>query len=159
MMNSCYFNSKIGDLVIEDNGVAITKICFAKENREVIKEDVQSPLFKRAVAQLQDYFNGKIFSFDLPLAPKGTDFQKQVWKALSEIPYGKTKSYGDIAKIIKNEKAARAIGMANNKNPIMIIIPCHRVIGSNGSLVGYAGGIDVKRRLLDLESEYAKCKD
>ncbi|WP_261852195.1 methylated-DNA--[protein]-cysteine S-methyltransferase [Clostridium folliculivorans] len=158
-MNSCYFNSKIGDLVIEDNGVAITKICFAKENREVIKEDVQSPLFKRAVAQLQDYFNGKIFSFDLPLAPKGTDFQKQVWKALSEIPYGKTKSYGDIAKIIKNEKAARAIGMANNKNPIMIIIPCHRVIGSNGSLVGYAGGIDVKRRLLDLESEYAKCKD
>ncbi|GFZ29508.1 methylated-DNA--protein-cysteine methyltransferase [Clostridium zeae] len=158
-MNSGCFNSEIGVLLIEDDGTAITKICFAKENGNTITDEVQSPLFKRAVAQLQDYFNGKTFVFDLPLNPKGTAFQKQVWKTLNEIPYGETKSYGEIAKIIKNEKAARAIGMANNKNPIMIIIPCHRVIGSNGSLVGYAGGIDVKRKLLDMESEYAKCKD
>ncbi len=88
----------------------------------------------------------------MPLAPKGTDFQKKVWQALCEIPYGETFSYKKVAQKIGNEKACRAVGMANNKNPIAIIVPCHRVIGENGKLVGYAGGLEVKKKLLVLES-------
>ena len=95
--------------------------------------------------------------FDLPLDPIGTEFQKKVWQALKEIPFGETRSYGEIAKLIGNEKASRAVGMANNKNPIAIIIPCHRVIGANGKLVGYAGGLDLKEKLLKLEKNYTKC--
>ena len=104
-----------------------------------------------AAAQLTEYFSGARREFDLPLDPQGTDFQKSVWKALQDIPYGKTKSYKQIAEAIKNPKACRAVGMANNKNPIWIIIPCHRVIGADGSLTGYGGGLGMKEKLLKLE--------
>lgn len=100
---------------------------------------------------MEEYFSGRLQNFDLPLKPKGTDFQKQVWKALLMIPYGETKSYGDIAKQIGKEKAVRAVGGANHVNPISIVIPCHRVIGKNGNLTGYGGGLEVKEKLLELE--------
>ena len=110
-------------------------------------------VIKEAYHQLKDYLAGARNEFDLPLAPQGTEFQKQVWQALQTIPYGETRSYKDIAIQIGNPKASRAIGMANNKNPIFIVIPCHRVIGANGKLVGYGGGLDLKQRLLKLETK------
>lgn len=109
-----------------------------------------------AVNQLKEYFNGKRQSFSLPLAPEGTEFQKQVWKELCNIPYGETISYKTLATRAGNVNASRAVGMANNRNPIGIIIPCHRVIGANGSLTGYAGGLDRKEWLLNHELLYTK---
>lgn len=103
--------------------------------------------------ELSEYFNGSRREFKIPLAPEGTSFQKQVWEALRRIPYGRTRSYKEIAEEIGNPKAFRAVGLANNKNPISIIVPCHRVIGSDGSLVGYAGGLGVKKQLLELEQK------
>ena len=125
---------------------------------EKIPEDInmrETCLLKKANQQLQEYLTGKRKIFDLPLAPGGTEFQQKVWNSLQEITYGKTNSYKDIAKNIGNIKACRAVGMANNKNPILIFIPCHRVIGSNGKLVGYAGGLNVKEKLLEIEKENA----
>lgn len=110
------------------------------------------------VAQLYEYFKGDRRSFDLPLGFKGTDFQKRVWEALRDIPYGQTRTYKDIAESIGSPKAVRAVGNANNKNPLSIIVPCHRVIGSSGSLVGYGGGLDRKAYLLDLEQEQSMKK-
>jgi methylated-DNA-[protein]-cysteine S-methyltransferase len=107
--------------------------------------------FKAAADQLDAYFAGERTTFDLPLAPRGSDFQQRVWAALLGIPYGATESYGDLAQRIGSPSAARAVGLANGKNPIGIVIPCHRVVGSNGSLTGYGGGLDRKRQLLDLE--------
>ena len=101
--------------------------------------------------QLQEYFEGKRTSFDLPILPKGTPFQLAVWKRLLEIPYGEVRTYGQIAAEIGNPKSSRAVGQAANRNPLWIVIPCHRVIGKNHSLTGYAGGLDMKRRLLQLE--------
>ena len=106
----------------------------------------------RAAVQLEEYLNGKRRHFDLPLRPQGTEFQRSVWNALLTIPYGETRSYKEIAQAVENPKAFRAVGMANNKNPISIFIPCHSVIGSSGSLVGYGGGLELKKRLLELES-------
>ena len=114
---------------------------------------LETPLIKKAAAQLAEYFAGRRKIFDLPLAPHGTDFQRLVWKALQNIPYGETRSYGEIAAMTGKPGASRAVGMANNRNPIAIIVPCHRVIGSDGSLTGYAGGLDLKRKLLELERE------
>ena len=152
MKNIFYYNTKIGRIGIEENGVAITKLDFInKDMEEEIIEENETVLLKEAINELNEYLDGNRSSFDLPLEPKGTEFQKKVWNALKEIPYGETRSYGEIAKIIGNEKAARAVGMANNKNPIAIIVPCHRVIGANGKLVGYAGGLDLKEKLLQLE--------
>ncbi|HUB72078.1 MAG TPA: methylated-DNA--[protein]-cysteine S-methyltransferase [Acidimicrobiales bacterium] len=102
----------------------------------------------KAEAQLHAYFAGELTSFDLPLGPTGTAFQQKVWWALAEIPFGETRSYGEIARKVGNPKACRAVGMANNRNPIALIIPCHRVIGANGSLTGYGGGLALKERLL-----------
>lgn len=152
MKNIFYYNTKIGRIGIEENGTAITKLDFInKDMEEEIIEENETALLKEAINELNEYLDGNRSSFDLPLEPKGTEFQKKVWNALKEIPYGETRSYGEIAKIIGNEKAARAVGMANNKNPIAIIVPCHRVIGANGKLVGYAGGLDLKEKLLQLE--------
>lgn len=106
---------------------------------------------KRLKAQLAEYFGGERRAFDLPLDPQGTAFQREVWDALTAIPYGETRTYGALAEAIGRPGSARAVGAANGQNPISIIIPCHRVIGSTGSLTGYAGGIDIKRRLLNLE--------
>ena len=116
-------------------------------------EERETELLKEAKSQLKDYFAGNLQEFTLPLAPEGTAFQKQVWKACSEIAYGKTRYYGELAERIDNPKAFRAVGTALGKNPIAIIIPCHRVLGKNG-LGGYAGGLDRKRYLLDLERSH-----
>ncbi|MGC8472552.1 MAG: methylated-DNA--[protein]-cysteine S-methyltransferase [Acidimicrobiales bacterium] len=107
--------------------------------------------FLDVVAQLEAYFAGERTSFEVALAPGGTDFQRRVWDALGEIPYGETRSYGEIARRIGQPGAARAVGLANARNPIAIIVPCHRVIGANGALTGYAGGLEAKRALLELE--------
>lgn len=147
----CY-DTPIGYLTIEDNGRAVTKIQYVKtENTQA-----ESVLSQMAYGQLTEYFQGKRKEFDLPLQPEGTEFQKQVWAQLQKIPYGTTCSYKDIAVGIGNEKAFRAVGGANNKNPIMIIVPCHRVIGVSGKLIGYACGLPVKKSLLELESRIMK---
>ncbi|MFT7682425.1 MAG: methylated-DNA-[protein]-cysteine S-methyltransferase [Moritella dasanensis] len=107
-----------------------------------------------AVTQLQEYFNGQRHEFSIPLAANGTEFQNKVWQALTTIPYGETWSYKDLAIAVGNPKASQAVGGANSKNPISIIVPCHRVIGKNGNLTGYAGGLDIKQRLLNLETKH-----
>ncbi len=114
--------------------------------------DPAAPPFAAAARQLSDYFAGQLTDFELPLAPTGTAFQRQVWAALQTIPYGQTWSYAQLADKVGRPTAVRAVGLANGKNPIALVIPCHRVIGSDGSLTGYGGGLDRKRFLLDLES-------
>lgn len=151
MKNIFFYQTSIGKVAIAENKAGITNLYF---HREMALQDAaikETALLKEAFRQLEDYLAGKRKSFELPLAPEGTVFQQKVWKALQQIPYGKTRSYGDIAASIGQPKAYRAVGMANNKNPILIFIPCHRVIGANGTLVGYAGGLDVKSHLLNLE--------
>ncbi|SFC21839.1 methylated-DNA--[protein]-cysteine S-methyltransferase [Clostridium uliginosum] len=150
MNNIFYYETKIGKIAIVENGTSITNMYFGES---VLKgaNIIETPLLKKANQELQEYLDEKRMVFDLPLAPQGTEFQQKVWKALQEIPYGQTYSYKDVAKNIGNIKACRAVGMANNKNPIFIFIPCHRVIGANGKLVGYAGGLDIKEKLLEME--------
>jgi methylated-DNA-[protein]-cysteine S-methyltransferase len=146
--------SPLGLLTLTSDGKALTGI-YTKED----KLDAQHPLrtqkldavLKKAKKQLDEYFKGKRDQFDVPLFFSGTVFQKKVWRALMRIPYGQTLSYGELAREIGKPKAARAVGMANNKNPLCIIVPCHRVIGADGSLTGYAGGLDKKKWLLKLE--------
>lgn len=149
--SKCY-QTVIGDITICADESAITgvyfgQICGLGENKE-------TDLIKKAYIQLEEYFAGSRKIFDLPLKFKGTEFQKKVWNALTKIPYGKTWSYKELAIAAGNEKACRAVGMANNKNPISIIVPCHRVIGADGKLVGYGGGLPAKKFLLDLEAKY-----
>jgi len=115
--------------------------------------DPDAEPFAAASAQLAAYFAGRLTDFDLPLAPAGTAFQRRVWSALQTIPYGQRRSYGELARQIGSAKASRAVGLANGKNPIALVIPCHRVIGSDGSLTGYGGGLDRKRFLLELEAD------
>ena len=134
-----------------DDEVAICGVFFDTGSAPNGYTQQETPLIKKAARQFGEYFDGKLKSFNLPLCLRGTDFQIKVWKALQNIPYGKTISYGELAAIIGNPKASRAVGMANNRNPIPIIVPCHRVIGHDGSLTGYAGGLELKRRLLELE--------
>jgi len=110
-----------------------------------------SEILERAAGQLAEYFAGQRRAFDLPLAPRGTDFQAHVWRALRAIPHGETRSYGELARSLGRPSASRAVGAANGKNPISIIVPCHRVVGANGDLTGYAGGVAAKRWLLDHE--------
>ena len=114
--------------------------------------DPRDEPFASAARQLRDYFAGRLTAFDLPLAPAGTQFQRRVWAALQAIPYGQTWSYGQLAREVGNASASRAVGLANGRNPIAVVIPCHRVIGSDGSLTGYGGGLDRKRYLLGLEA-------
>lgn len=160
----CRYESPIGWLEIAEDGKGICRIAFLKEDsleneeekrsryqEEELRAERRTPLLEEAVRQLQEYFAGQRRAFDLPLSFYGTDFQKKVWSALLDIPYGETRSYGQIARAIGNPKACRAVGMANHINEIVIVVPCHRVIGSDGSLTGYGGGLDVKRKLLELE--------
>lgn len=138
---------------IVENGHSITHIFFghmAKEQSENV-EWGETPLLRQAASQLDEYFQGRRRVFDLPLAPQGTVFEQDVWKALQTIPYGETRSYADIARQVGSPSACRAVGRANGWNPISIIIPCHRVIGANGKLTGYAGGLTIKQYLLELE--------
>ncbi len=122
-------------------------------DRELDSRGEPTPLTDMAISQLNEYFTGKRKKFDLPLKMVGTEFQQKVWRALCDIPYGETRSYKEVAIAVSNPKGPRAVGMANNKNPLGIVVPCHRVVGSNGKLVGYATGLDVKERLLYLEAQ------
>lgn len=150
MYNIFFYETDIGTIGIRENGKYITNIYFSKFNTD--DNIVETDLIKKGIIQINEYLQGKRNKFDLPLDLKGTEFQNKVWNELRNIPYGETRSYKDIAVAIGNENASRAIGMANNRNPIPIIIPCHRVIGSNGKLVGYAGGLDIKEKLLNIEN-------
>lgn len=141
-------------LVAEENG--LTNIYFEHESLPPGLELRETELLMAAGRQLTEYFSGQRRVFDLPLAPAGTEFQRKVWQALCRIPYGETVSYQAVARAIGNEKAVRAVGQANHKNPIPIIIPCHRVIGANGDLVGYGGGLKIKETLLAMEKAYLK---
>ena len=156
MKNAFFYETHIGKIGIAENGTAITHVCFEGEEDFADADIKETDLLREAGKQLQEYFLGKRKAFDLPFAPHGTEFQQQVWRMLREIPYGETCSYGEVARRMDHPKAARAVGMANNRNPIAIMIPCHRVIGANGKLVGYAGGLDIKERLLNLERKYMK---
>jgi methylated-DNA-[protein]-cysteine S-methyltransferase len=143
-----YLDSKFGTLQVCADQEGVTSIGFVTDNLKA----TNSCLFtQQAVAQLEEYFAGKRTQFDLSLNPKGTDFQQQVWQQLVTIEYGQTCSYADIAKAINNPKAVRAVGAANGRNPLTIVVPCHRVIGSNGKLTGYAWGTSIKAGLLELE--------
>ncbi|MDR0646261.1 MAG: methylated-DNA--[protein]-cysteine S-methyltransferase [Elusimicrobiota bacterium] len=152
MKNYFIYKMPVGKIALAQTDGKITDITLAKnfDKKDFVKKETR--FIKKAAKQLEDYFAGKLKKFDLPLAPEGTAFQKSVWTALTKIPYGQTRSYKDIAIAIKNPKAARAVGGANNKNPIFIVIPCHRVIGADGSLTGYACGLGIKKRLLDIET-------
>jgi methylated-DNA-[protein]-cysteine S-methyltransferase len=157
MKNVFFYQTAIGEIGIVENKAAITNLYF---NGKIAPQGAaikETALLKEAGGQLKDYLAGKRKSFELPLAPDGTEFQQNVWKALQEIRCGETRSYGEIAKSIGQPKASRAVGMANNKNPVLIFIPCHRVIGVNGKLVGYAGELTVKEHLLNLEKSHANC--
>lgn len=150
--------SPTGPILLAGNKDGLKHIIFLK-GKGKDKEKFKIPddwvenkdFFGETSRQLEAYFSGKLKSFDVKLAPEGTEFQKSVWKALCEVPYGETRSYKDIAVSIGKPKAYRAVGLANNRNPIAIIVPCHRVIGADGKLTGYASGLDVKEFLLKLE--------
>ena len=147
------FATPVGIISIAEDSDNITQVHFGeKKEWERGFSKQETPLIKDAISQFKKYFAGKLKEFSLPLKLKGTEFQMQVWNALKTIPYGETVSYKFIAEKINNPKAVRAVGLANNKNPISIIIPCHRVIGKNGKLVGYGGGLDIKETLLSLEN-------
>ena len=148
-----YIDSPIGILGLVQEEDCLTEVFFGKSESHQDYSQEETLLLKEAKKQLKAYFEGNQKIFDLPLNPKGTDFQKTVWQALLLIPYGETRSYKDIVAAIGSPKASRAVGMANNKNPLSILVPCHRVIGSSGKLVGYGGGLTIKENLLGLEKD------
>ncbi len=150
MKNGFYYETPVGRLaIVEEDGFLIKCSFFSLPEDTVEKE---TSLTKKTFNQLQEYFLGKRKTFELPIKFYGSDFQKEVWQELVKIPYGKTSTYGEIAQKIKGKNYSRAVGMANNRNPIAIIVPCHRVIGSNSSLTGYAGGLEIKKKLLKTEN-------
>jgi methylated-DNA-[protein]-cysteine S-methyltransferase len=153
MKNIFVYKTEIGELAIADNGKAITELYFKNKIDLKGKNIEETELIKKAFNEFKEYLTGARKNFDISLEPEGTEFQLKVWEALKSIPYGETCSYKDIAEKVGSPKAYRAVGLANNKNPISILIPCHRVIGSNGKLIGYGGGLDVKEFLLKLEKE------
>lgn len=144
--------SPIGELTLISNGKALTGLFMRSHSVRTSAWTHSDQMLKPARTQLKAYFDGELRDFDLPLAGEGTEFQKTVWKALCEIPYGETISYGELARRIKLPHAARAVGSANGSNPISIVVPCHRVIGANGTLTGYGGGLPRKKWLLEQES-------
>jgi len=151
-----YMDSPVGALKLVAHDQALVAVMWDNEDHKRVRlaelvEDRQHPMLHKVKQQLQEYFAGQRQQFDLPLDFQGTAFQQQVWQALLNIPYGETRSYKEIAVQLGNAKAVRAVGAANGKNPISIIAPCHRVIGSSGALVGFAGGLDKKQILLSLE--------
>ena len=144
------YNTKIGKLKIEYENDVLTGIAYTENEKE---QGIRSELSDKTVLQLEEYFDGRRKEFEIPLKLIGTEFQKKVWNELLKIPYGETVSYKDIAIKIGNPIACSAVGMANHNNPILIIVPCHRVINENNKLGGYALGLDLKRKLLELEKE------
>ena len=146
-MPCLFYDSPIGPMTLVQEGEALARLDFDVPSQP----EEATPLPLQACRQLREYFAGERKAFALPLAPAGTEFQKKVWAALRDIPWGETRSYGDIARAIGKPTACRAVGMANGRNPLPIFIPCHRVIGTNGSITGYSGGLEKKRFLLRLE--------
>lgn len=147
------YKSPVGYLAIKYKG---NKVISLKKLVAKPKDlGTSTQLTDRVIKQLGEYFAGKRKVFAFPYVLEGTEFQKKVWAELEKIPYGETRSYGQIAKAIGNPKASRAVGMANNRNPIVIVVPCHRVIGSTGKLVGYGGGLKMKEALLNLENKHS----
>jgi methylated-DNA-[protein]-cysteine S-methyltransferase len=154
-------SSPVGDLLLTTDGAQLTGVFFRPHKashlqwdrcRRIGVEDSSAAVLSRTRTELEEYFAGSRTEFDLPIAPSGTSFQERVWTALTQIPYGRTESYGHLAQRLNLVPgASRAVGLANGANPISIVVPCHRVIGANGSLTGYGGGLDRKRFLLDLE--------
>lgn len=144
------YNTKIGKLKIEYENDVLTGIAYTENEKE---QGIRSELSDKTVLQLEEYFDGRRKEFNIPIKLRGTEFQKKIWNELLKIPYGATVSYKEIAIKIGNPKACRAVGMANHNNPILIIVPCHRVINENKRLGGYALGLDLKRKLLELEKE------
>ena len=159
-MNYIYLDSPIGKLLVAGDAETVRSIRFPKNGAPGEPgagwiESSTAPL-EQAACQLREYFAGKRTGFDLPLAPEGTQFQRSVWRKLQDIPYGRTISYGELARKVGNPKASRAVGAANGQNPIPIVIPCHRVIGANGKLTGFGGGLPIKEALLALERTTAE---
>ena len=152
MERSVRLDTPVGPVTVTATERAVTTVRFGAAGPAVGQAGDLPPVLRQAVEELREYFAGERREFTLPLAPAGTPFQQQVWAALREIPYGATCSYGRIAGRIGRPKACRAVGMANNRNPIAIVVPCHRVVGASGALVGYAAGLEVKEKLLALES-------
>ena len=154
MTYSMQLETPVGPLTVTATEKAVTAIRFGTqvpEGSTRCTEAEATPLLRRAAEEIGDYFAGSRRRFTLPLAPEGTPFQQKVWEALRSIPYGETRTYKQIAIQIGHNQSFRAVGMANNRNPIVVVVPCHRVIGYDGKLTGYAGGLDVKERLLELE--------
>lgn len=149
-MKTVFINTPLGLTEIQGDENGISKIHVMNENVEISTKIPEE--LKEAVLQLQDYFDGKRTTFTFPLNPSGTDFQKKVWEELLNIPFGKTRSYLDLSKKLGDVKAIRAVASANGKNPLWIVVPCHRVIGTDGSLTGYAGGLWRKKWLLEHEN-------
>lgn len=148
----CLCETPLGVMRIEEDARGITALQFAENASEPGGTGRTGHYLTDAEAQLSEYFEGRRRAFELPLSPAGTAFQARVWRALRDIPYGETRNYQAVAAAVGNADAARAVGMACNRNPILILIPCHRVVGKSGKLVGYAGGIDRKRHLLEMEA-------
>ena len=153
MLSYKVMESPVGKLKLVANANALVAILWERErpNRiklAILKSDPQQPILLEAERQLKEYFAGTRNEFNLPLEPAGTEFQKKVWRALREIPFGQTRSYLDLAMSIGSAKAVRAVGAANGKNPLSIVVPCHRVVGADGALTGFAGGLEVKAKLL-----------
>jgi methylated-DNA-[protein]-cysteine S-methyltransferase len=155
-MRYCYIDSPVGPLMLVADDAGLRRLDFPKDGKPARPqagwtESTGLGVLAEAGKQLREYFAGRRTEFDLPLAPEGTPFQRSVWRCLQEIPYGETISYAELAKRVGNPKASRAVGSANGKNRIAIIIPCHRVIAADGTLGGFGGGLPTKLKLLDLE--------
>ncbi len=151
MKSIFFYQTDLGEIGIIESGNAITNLFLQRKHIPRDAVVFETEILKEAGRQLQDYLAGKLRDFTLPLAPAGTEFMLRVWESLRAIPYGQTRSYQEIAQSVGNKKASRAVGLANNRNPIPIFIPCHRVIGANGKLIGYGGGLEIKAYLLELE--------
>jgi len=151
MKYAYHYDSPVGRIYVAESDGEITDVLFRPVEDAVEQE---TPQIARAIEYLREYFDGTRREFDLPLRPSGTEFQQKAWAALREIPYGQTRTYKQQAVAVGNEKACRAVGAANGRNPINIFVPCHRVIGSDKTLTGYGGGIDIKKALLELEEKY-----
>ena len=158
MTHYTYMESPVGRLLLAGDETGLQRVAFAEGGKALQPEpnwsDDARPL-RQAVEQLKAYFAGDLRTFDLPLRMEGTPFQLAVWRALQDIPYGETASYGEIARRVGTPQGSRAVGLANGSNPIAIVVPCHRVIGSNGKLTGYGGGLNNKETLLALERKHA----
>ena len=156
MSSSAIYPFPFGQLKIGYEGGAVTLL---KRTEEPARDEGRTELTDLAFGQIAEYLEGQRREFDFPYRLRGTEFQRKVWRALRAIPYGETRTYGEIAAAVGSPKAARAVGMANHQNPILIAVPCHRVIGADGSLVGYGGGLDMKEALLRLEKRVVQQKN